>query len=89
MTIRKHRRGATIIEYGLVAVLLGITVISLSSVGTDLEENLTIAPCMSDGGSGDECGMARTGATCKDGTSSGATGRGACSRHGGVKEWTY
>ncbi|MCE7996911.1 MAG: hypothetical protein HEP71_33425 [Roseivirga sp.] len=29
----------------------------------------------------------RVGARCKDGSSSKATGRGACSRHGGVKEW--
>lgn len=31
----------------------------------------------------------RTGATCKDGTSSSATGSGACSGHGGVATWTY
>jgi hypothetical protein len=31
----------------------------------------------------------RTGATCKDGTSSSATGKGACSRHGGVSCWRY
>jgi hypothetical protein len=31
----------------------------------------------------------RTGAICNDGTRSYATGRGACSRHGGVYEWTY
>jgi len=29
----------------------------------------------------------RIGATCKDGTSSSATGRGACSHHGGVSSW--
>ena len=29
----------------------------------------------------------RTGAVCNDGTSSSATGRGACSRHGGVRSW--
>ena len=29
----------------------------------------------------------RTGAICNDGTSSSATGRGACSRHGGVSSW--
>ena len=29
----------------------------------------------------------RTGARCKDGTSSSATGRGACSHHGGVSYW--
>jgi uncharacterized protein YgiM (DUF1202 family) len=29
----------------------------------------------------------RTGAVCRDGTSSSATGRGACSHHGGVSYW--
>lgn len=29
----------------------------------------------------------RTGAICNDGTTSTATGSGACSSHGGVKEW--
>ena len=29
----------------------------------------------------------RTGATCNDGSSSSATGRGACSHHGGVMDW--
>ncbi|MBL7877433.1 MAG: hypothetical protein JNL53_17340 [Cyclobacteriaceae bacterium] len=29
----------------------------------------------------------RVGAKCKDGTTSTATGSGACSGHGGVKEW--
>jgi hypothetical protein len=32
---------------------------------------------------------ARTGAVCEDGSSSAATGRGACSHHGGVAYWTY
>ena len=31
----------------------------------------------------------RTGAVCKDGTTSTATGSGACSHHGGVAYWTY
>jgi hypothetical protein len=31
----------------------------------------------------------RKGALCRDGTFSKATGRGACSHHGGVKEWLY
>ena len=31
----------------------------------------------------------RTGAVCKDGTTSSATGSGACSHHGGVDHWTY
>jgi hypothetical protein len=31
----------------------------------------------------------RTGAICNDGTYSSATGRGACSHHGGVARWLY
>lgn len=31
----------------------------------------------------------RVGAVCNDGTRSKATGRGACSHHGGVKYWLY
>ena len=31
----------------------------------------------------------RSGATCSDGSSSLATGRGACSHHGGVAKWKY
>jgi len=31
----------------------------------------------------------RRGAICRDGTTSGATGRGACSHHGGVDHWLY
>lgn len=31
----------------------------------------------------------RTGAICRDGTRSSATGRGACSHHGGVDHWLY
>jgi len=31
----------------------------------------------------------RVGAVCRDGTTSNATGRGACSHHGGVAYWLY
>jgi hypothetical protein len=31
----------------------------------------------------------RVGAMCRDGSESGVTGRGACSRHGGVRCWKY
>ena len=31
----------------------------------------------------------RTGAVCEDGSRSSATGRGACSHHGGVAYWLY
>jgi hypothetical protein len=34
-------------------------------------------------------GTHRIGAVCNDGSSSGATGRGACSHHGGVQYWKY
>jgi len=37
----------------------------------------TVAPTIGD----------RTGAVCRDGTTSTATGSGACSRHGGVDHW--
>lgn len=31
----------------------------------------------------------RIGAVCKDGTTTSATGKGACSHHGGVDHWLY
>jgi hypothetical protein len=40
-------------------------------------------------GGGGSSGRVRTGALCNDGTTSGATGRGACSHHNGVKCWYY
>jgi hypothetical protein len=33
------------------------------------------------------CPNGRSGAVCNDGTTSTATGSGACSQHGGVKNW--
>lgn len=36
-----------------------------------------------------QIGVYRVGAICADGTQSGATGSGACSRHGGVSCWLY
>jgi hypothetical protein len=33
--------------------------------------------------------VGRIGAVCKDGSKSKATGRGACSHHGGVDYWLY
>ena len=35
------------------------------------------------------CRGERVGAVCNDGWKSGATGRGACSHHGGVDYWLY
>jgi hypothetical protein len=40
----------------------------------------------SDGGNGSGT---RIGAVCNDGTTTDATGSGACSHHGGVKYWLY
>jgi len=34
-------------------------------------------------------GGERIGAVCNDGTTSSATGSGACSHHGGVNHWIY
>ena len=34
-----------------------------------------------------DCPNGRSGAICKDGSSSSATGSGACSNHGGVDHW--
>ena len=86
---RKFRRGATAIEYGIVALLLGITTLSVASVGVNMGDMYTTAPCVAEGTDPKKCGVPRTGATCRDGTSSASKGRGACSRHGGVKSWTY
>jgi len=46
---------------------------------------LFIHSCEPNSGSEEEC--IRIGAICNDGTTSKATGSGACSHHGGVKEW--
>ena len=46
------------------------------------------ANCRKSKGSGVGVGR-RTGASCSDGISSSATGRGACSWHGGVSSWKY
>lgn len=40
--------------------------------------------CKKDGSSGN---CQRSGAVCKDGTTTHATGSGACSGHGGVDHW--
>jgi len=39
--------------------------------------------------SGGAAQRVRVGATCNDGTTSSATGSGACSHHGGVRCWQY
>ncbi|MBI2427495.1 MAG: hypothetical protein HYV29_01610 [Ignavibacteriales bacterium] len=44
------------------------------------------SPTQSTSTSGD-CPNGRAGAMCNDGTTSSATGSGACSSHGGVKYW--
>ena len=44
---------------------------------------------MAFGGKQDTTPRHRIGALCNDGTSSSATGSGACSHHGGVDCWKY
>lgn len=63
-------------------------VAKITSVGTYVAppvyvapQATTVAPDTSSGG--------RTGATCNDGSHSNATGKGACSHHGGVAVWLY
>ncbi len=41
----------------------------------------------SGGSTSGDCPNGRSGAICKDGTKSSATGSGACSSHGGVRSW--
>lgn len=57
---------------------LFLVLILFLSFQLSCSENETTSP------SGD---CQRTGAICNDGTRSNATGSGACSHHGGVKEW--
>ena len=49
---------------------------------------ISFTSCEPDAGTGAGTG-ARTGAVCKDGTTTSATGSGACSHHGGVDHWLY
>ena len=58
---RRFRRGATAIEYGIVAALLGITTLSLASVGFNMGDMYTTAPCVSEGKDPKKCGIPRTG----------------------------
>jgi hypothetical protein len=48
-----------------------------------------LASIMMFGGVQAQTNRHRIGATCKDGTTSKATGSGACSHHGGVSCWQY
>jgi hypothetical protein len=48
-----------------------------------------VAPVTQSTNSSSSSSGARTGAICNDGSRSSATGRGACSHHGGVAEWLY
>jgi hypothetical protein len=50
---------------------------------------IVLASAMSFGGSASQGDRHRIGAVCKDGTTSTATGSGACSHHGGVSCWQY
>ena len=51
--------------------------------------NVTLASLMAFGGMQAQTSRHRIGAMCKDGTTSTATGSGACSHHGGVSCWKY
>ena len=48
-----------------------------------------LAGAMAFGGNAAQGDRHRIGAVCKDGTTSTATGSGACSHHGGVSCWQY
>jgi hypothetical protein len=50
---------------------------------------VVLASVMAFGGMQAQTARHRIGATCKDGTTSTATGSGACSHHGGVSCWQY
>ncbi len=50
---------------------------------------IVLASAMAFGGSAAQTTRHRIGAICKDGTTSTATGSGACSHHGGVSCWQY
>jgi hypothetical protein len=50
---------------------------------------VVLASVMAFGGNTAQGDRHRIGATCNDGTTSTATGSGACSHHGGVSCWQY
>jgi hypothetical protein len=50
---------------------------------------ILLASLLALGGLQAQTGRHRIGAMCNDGTTSTATGRGACSHHGGVSCWLY
>lgn len=69
----------------LIALLLSSCVISFSCSKEDSK-----SPASSSSNSSSDCqtdASKRRGAVCKDGTTSTATGSGACSGHGGVNYW--
>ena len=77
-------------QYVLIAALgIVVTVVALGKAGQGYATLFERSSCIIEGGTKESCGFPRTGATCRDGSSSSATGRGACSHHGGVAEWTY
>lgn len=50
---------------------------------------VALASAMAFGGAAAQGDRHRIGAVCNDGTTSKATGSGACSHHGGVSCWLY
>lgn len=66
------------IIFNFISLTIFIVVISFM-LATGCKDNaVTSGDCPAD---------QRTGAICNDGTTSTATGSGACSSHGGVKSW--
>ncbi|MCU7496100.1 MAG: hypothetical protein HF314_17530 [Ignavibacteria bacterium] len=56
-------------------------------LSTDCFDSSDSNPVQSESSSGNS--GTRIGAVCNDGSTTSATGSGACSHHGGVKYWTY
>ena len=64
--------------------LITLMLIFVSCINSPEENTDTNSETNSDDNSG-----VRIGAVCNDGTTSTATGSGACSHHGGVDYWLY
>jgi hypothetical protein len=71
-------------------ILISVTFCNFNSTPdkTPLKEK-TVDREKTDTKNNDSKGHYRIGAECCDGSRSGATGRGACSHHGGVCRWLY
>lgn len=65
------------------------TVTRVKKAALQMLFTVTLASLMAFGGIQAQTTRHRIGAMCKDGTTSTATGSGACSHHGGVSCWQY